>query len=224
MGARIAYGGVLEVTHPDVDDPTVTAVLGSPSDAVAFALSNLYTNRAPDVVISGTNFGQNTSRVTNHSGTVGAITTAIDRGIPGIAVSSEAAGDYDPTNATSPDFADTAKFVVRLLRKVQRSADNCAHLMPRHMGLNVNYPFGGLKGVKAATLDSIDPFPTTYTLRDDGDYDISYANASSERRGVDYKLLARGNATLTPIDGDLSSVERPRGAKFVADLVGRLSN
>ncbi|MEU9478727.1 5'/3'-nucleotidase SurE [Streptomyces sp. NPDC048191] len=67
MSSRIAYGEVLEVTHPVATDDDILAVDGSPTDAVAFALYTLPADRYPDVVVSGTNYGQNTSRVTNHS-------------------------------------------------------------------------------------------------------------------------------------------------------------
>lgn len=67
-----------------------TAVDGCPSDAVDYALANLYpAGTRPDVVISGINEGQNVSKVvaTQISGTVGAAKTAARNGIPALASS-----------------------------------------------------------------------------------------------------------------------------------------
>ncbi|MEV4331098.1 5'/3'-nucleotidase SurE [Streptomyces sp. NPDC049597] len=219
MSSRIAYGGVLKVTHPVAQDDDILAVDGSPADAVAFALHALPADRYPDVVVSGANYGQNTSRVTNHSGTVGAATTAMDRGVSSIAVSSESPWDYDGDATNPPDFEGTSAFVVKLLRTLQESSEDCRRLLPKGLGLNVNYPFDGLKEVKAAKLDAIDPFPTTYTLREDGDYDISAVNADSDRSDVDYQLLKDGYATITPLDGDLSASRTGQDLSFVTELV-----
>jgi 5'-nucleotidase len=221
MSARISYSGVLEVRHPVTADDSIIAVSGTPADAVAFALHTLPSDKYPDVVVSGTNYGQNTSRATNHSGTVGAATTAADRGVPAIAVSSSYPGDYGSDDSTPPDFEGTAQFVNKLLNTLQRSAPDCGHLLPPGLGLNVNYPFNGLKGVKSAELDTIDPYPTAYTRRPDGTYDISSLITSSSREDVDYALIKRGYATLTPLDGNLSASS---GAKtgFISKLVNQV--
>ncbi|WP_217140062.1 5'/3'-nucleotidase SurE [Streptomyces sp. AC627_RSS907] len=219
MGARIAYDGVLEVSRPVARDDRILAVDGTPADAVAFALHTLPADRYPDVVVSGANYGQNTSRVTNHSGTVGAATTAMDRGVPSIAVSSESPWDYAEDATHSPDFEGTSAFVVKLLRTLQESSEDCRRLLPEGLGLNVNYPFDGLKEARAAKFDTIDPFPTTYTLRKDGDYDISAVNADSDRSDVDHRLLGDGYATITPLDGDLSAARTGRSLSFVSKLV-----
>lgn len=69
------------------------AVNGTPADSVNVALDQL--GIEPDLVVSGTNAGQNVGPAVPLSGTVGAARTAARRGIPAIAVS----GNFDFTNA-----------------------------------------------------------------------------------------------------------------------------
>lgn len=61
------------------------AVDGFPADSVAWALSNL--DVGFDLVVSGSNSGQNIGPFTELSGTVGAARYAAQQGIPGVAVS-----------------------------------------------------------------------------------------------------------------------------------------
>ncbi len=58
---------------------------GSPADAVLWALQQQ--NLSPDLVISGTNKGQNVGQLSSFSGTVGAARTARRSGVPAIATS-----------------------------------------------------------------------------------------------------------------------------------------
>jgi len=62
------------------------AVNGTPSDCVKLAISNLLREK-PDLVVSGVNFGKNTSINIIYSGTVAAATEGMLLGIPAIAVS-----------------------------------------------------------------------------------------------------------------------------------------
>ncbi|MDC0363077.1 5'/3'-nucleotidase SurE, partial [Halioglobus sp.] len=77
---------------------------GSPADAVSWALGQQ--NLSPDLVISGTNKGQNIGAFAALSGTVGAARTARQKGVPSIATSTggEAniiVGPFDFATATT---------------------------------------------------------------------------------------------------------------------------
>ncbi len=63
-----------------------TAVYGTPSDCVKLAIANLL-DKKPDLVVSGVNFGRNTSINIIYSGTIAAATEGMLVGIPSIAVS-----------------------------------------------------------------------------------------------------------------------------------------
>lgn len=62
------------------------AVNGTPSDCVKLAISSLLEHK-PDMLVSGVNFGKNTSINIIYSGTVAAATEGMLLGIPAIAVS-----------------------------------------------------------------------------------------------------------------------------------------
>lgn len=75
-----------------------TAVQGFPADAVIYGLTTVLKAR-PDVVITGTNAGQNIGPSIDLSGTIGAARAAAQRGIPALAVS---AGFGDPIDYATP--------------------------------------------------------------------------------------------------------------------------
>jgi 5'-nucleotidase len=73
------------------------AVAGTPADSVNHALDVVLADAGPDLVVSGSNEGQNLGIITDVSGTVGAARTAARRGIPALAISQGI--------AEAPDFA-----------------------------------------------------------------------------------------------------------------------
>lgn len=74
-----------------------TSVSGTPADSVNYALAEVFVDSPPDLVVSGSNEGQNLGFLTDVSGTVGAARTAARRGIPALAVSQGI--------ADAPDYA-----------------------------------------------------------------------------------------------------------------------
>ncbi|MFJ7266928.1 5'/3'-nucleotidase SurE [Streptomyces sp. NPDC099050] len=83
-GTKVLSAPTVTVKHPE---PKVWAVDGTPGDSVAFGLSEVFEGRAPDLVVSGTNFGPNVAGLANHSGTVGGAVAALEYGVPAIALS-----------------------------------------------------------------------------------------------------------------------------------------
>ncbi|MET0144336.1 MAG: 5'/3'-nucleotidase SurE [Ilumatobacteraceae bacterium] len=129
--ARVTFGGTLSVVRQEEHK---FSVAGTPADATEFGLSVVYAESPPDLVISGTNAGQNIAAATIHSGTVGAAVTGLVDGVPAIAVSTE----IDFATGSGP-YAQTADFVVELVDTLQARARR-GHLLPDGVGLNVNYP------------------------------------------------------------------------------------
>ena len=80
-GARVTSSGVLQYKQ---QSDGVWSVDGSPADSVLVGLLHIMKEQAPDLVISGANFGQNPGYAIN-SGTVGAATVAMYAGFPAIA-------------------------------------------------------------------------------------------------------------------------------------------
>ena len=71
------------------------AVAGFPADAMIWALDQGGIDFVPDLVISGSNSGQNLGPVVDASGTVGAARAAARRNVPAIAVSAGLADNID---------------------------------------------------------------------------------------------------------------------------------
>ncbi|KRC54928.1 MULTISPECIES: 5'/3'-nucleotidase SurE [unclassified Nocardioides] len=179
---------------------------GSPADAVNIALSRFAKNfwaDGPDLVLSGTNFGQNIGATVNHSGTVGAVVTAHEYDVPAIAFSAEVPRDL--AQIPNVPFRATADFAVKLITTLrQRNA------LTHDLALNVNHPFVGPgetlgKPVRAdiglssdlglTFLDDVPATGGTYRL-------VAGAPAAETRRNADTTALARNDIPVTALDGD----------------------
>jgi 5'-nucleotidase len=128
-----------------------TAVAGYPADAVTAALDQLGVQ--PDVVLSGSNAGQNLGAVTERSGTVGAAKMAVQRGIPALAVSQGVATDG------APQYGAGATLAVEWLRAHRSALLTTSTGAPTTLdNLNVpNCPAGEPRGVaKVATATTAD--------------------------------------------------------------------
>ncbi|MFJ9853535.1 5'/3'-nucleotidase SurE [Streptomyces sp. NPDC101150] len=117
--------------------PDVWAVSGSPGDAVAFGLQRVFTDRPPDLVVSGVNAGPNAGPTAGHSGTVGATLAAADADVPAIAVS--AGYDLSDPQHPFPSVAGAAAFTARTVERLAATARG-GPLLPRGTALNINYP------------------------------------------------------------------------------------
>jgi len=100
------------------------ATNGTPSDCVVLGLFALLPSC--DLVVSGINLGPNLGEDLTYSGTVSAAMEGAICGKPSIAVS---VADYE-----NPDYGPTARFIVRLARRVLQ------HGLPPDVLLNVNVP------------------------------------------------------------------------------------
>lgn len=134
-------GGTVKVGAPGVGvDPSIADINyvdGTPVMATMYGLDVLAPARwgkAPDVVISGPNEGQNLGAIVNTSGTVSNAIFAANRGLPSIAISA----DTNTTdNAVLADEAATLS--LKLLAALQAKAGT-GPLLPAGVALNVNFP------------------------------------------------------------------------------------
>lgn len=116
-------------------------VHGTPVMATMYGLDVLAPARwgkAPDLVLSGPNEGQNVGRVVNSSGTVGNAQFAAGRGLPAIALSagSDTVDNAGLANAYSKVVAQLS---VKLVKELQAKAGS-GPLLPDGLALNVNFP------------------------------------------------------------------------------------
>ncbi|MEV6834084.1 5'/3'-nucleotidase SurE [Streptomyces sp. NPDC051133] len=218
-GTRIWDAPTIGVRHPR---PKVWAVAGSPSDAVDFGLSAVFGDHAPDLVVSGTNFGPDLAAMATHSGTVGAAVTAVEHGVPAIAVST---GGLEPPvcdrilNAMRP----TDDFVVELLDRLRDGARG-GRLLP---GLNVDHPVLGADGsgtARGADLTTQDPRPaltSAYADAGDGTWRVTVGIADRPARpGSDVAAVRAGRVSVSPITPGWNPAagDRARAAALLAGL------
>lgn len=138
-------------TKPGYTNGDYHYVHGTPVLATMYGLEVLAQARwgkAPDLVLSGPNEGQNVGRIVISSGTVGNAQFAAGRGIPSIALSA-GTDTVDNTNLADPDSATVAGLTVKLLQALEEGAKPGDPLLPLGVALNVNFP-----NTPTLTLDS----------------------------------------------------------------------
>jgi 5'-nucleotidase len=111
---------------------------GTPIMAVLYGIdiaAQAKWGKAPDLVVSGPNEGNNLGYMNNNSGTLGATMIALTRGIPAIAVSAS-----ENSAIHSEEAAKVAAVVVDIIEKLEVNRAEGDPLLPPYMGLNVNTP------------------------------------------------------------------------------------
>ena len=182
-------------------EPGVIAVDGTPADCTRLALT-VFRRTAPDLVISGVNFGQNLGAGTVSSGTVGAAVTAAALGTPAIAVSQTVdPNDVRGTPRYFPDAAAAAVSLVRVL--VARGGER---LLPTGMLLNVNHPprvAADVAGVKLTRQGSATLYEVVYTKEGEGRARLAFAPSPRTETvpNADTTAIANGYVSVTPLDG-----------------------
>jgi 5'-nucleotidase len=117
-----------------------TAIDGYPADTVIWAVDQSGLEQRPQLVVSGSNAGQNLGPVVAISGTIGAARAAAARGIPALAVSQ---GEGDPI-----DYSTSVGYAVDWIR--QHRAELSAGTAPAAV-TSINSPtckVGSVKGIE----------------------------------------------------------------------------
>ncbi|MFE3186502.1 5'/3'-nucleotidase SurE [Streptomyces violascens] len=221
-GTKMMSATTVTVKHPE---PRVWAVDGTPGDAVSFGLAEVFAGRAPDLVISGTNFGPNLAALATHSGTVGGAVAALESGVPAIAVSTGGLTAPVPQlvlNAMRP----TNDFTVKLIDRLRAHAKN-GPLLPPGVGLNVDHPVVGADGTGTARGSAVttqDPqsfLKPHYTDSGDGTWkvDVKVVPQPAEQ-GSDAEAVAAGKVSITPISPNWNT--GPAGFATTAALLAGL--
>lgn len=116
-------------------------VHGTPVMATMYGLDVLAAarwNKAPDLLLSGPNEGQNVGRVVVSSGTIGNAQFASGRGIPSVALSA-GTDTVDNSSLANPNSSVVAQLTVKLIKALQAKAGT-GSLLPTGVALNVNFP------------------------------------------------------------------------------------
>lgn len=138
--ARAGDPGAGPMTRPGFEKDFFY-VNGTPVMAMLYGLDIAAMKRwgkAPDLVLSGPNEGQNVGYIVLTSGTVSNAQWAASRGIPAIALSA-GMNTVDHHGLANPNSAQVAKLSVDLLRALFTRAGN-GPVLPAGIALNVNFP------------------------------------------------------------------------------------
>lgn len=176
-------------------------VMGTPVMATAYGLdvaAPAAFGRAPDLVLSGPNEGQNVGAIVISSGTVSNAQFAAARGLPAIALSAgqgtAGAEDEAGNHAANPASDLVAAHSVELLALLAAKAGT-GPILPDGVALNVNFP-------DALAAD------TPFAISEIGDYsayDIAfYADISTNPAAAHYGM---GEVHLPAIGIDMNAAE-----------------
>ena len=208
-----------------------TSAIGTPVDAVNVGLDVILKDTPPDLVVSGSNFGENVGPLTQMSGTLNAAVRAMFKGIPAVAVSTGIDMDLIIRDQqagyrkTLGAMDDTARFAVKVIEQASlagaEARQACAkskHLcelnvlgLPGVSGLNLNYPPlppNEVKGVSFAPIGNWDRVNFTSQRGADGVVHVNLAPPSTPteaQQKADAYQLWQGYAVITVIDGNMAA-------------------
>jgi 5'-nucleotidase len=186
------------------DGSTWYAIDGPPATCVRLAVESLLP-KAPGLVVSGINRGDNLGITVYHSGTVGAAREAAIVGIPAMAVSIR--GD-DPR-----DYAAAASFVKELIGQLRKRS-----LLAPGLFLNINVPAGQRRGVRLASL-SVKPRHDRFERRTGPRGQLyfwpDWTQLEDDAPGTDVAAFTRGFVTVTPMGLDAGSATHAASLQFL---------
>lgn len=177
------------------------ALTGTPADCIKWAANFIYTNKKPDLIVSGINHGANTSAASVYSGTLGAAAEGCLYGVPSIGISID-------THNPQLDFSALEKYLPPLIEKFMQSPP------PEGIYLNINFP--NLPAEKIAGLRMASQgkgrWVKEFNKRTDPkgrDYYWMTGNFEDleDTTTGDHKLVAEGYVTIVPHKVDTTAYE-----------------
>jgi 5'-nucleotidase len=170
------------------------AVDGTPTDCVALGIANLMAKRAPDLVVSGINFGFNMGADVHYSGTVSAAFEGVILGAPAMAVSLGV--------GEGMSFHLAAEFARSLASWILERG------LPPETLLNVNVPCGSPKGVRLTRLGVRRYTEGVIEERDPRGRRIFWIGGGhpvwEPIEGTDFHEVDAGYVSVTPLHLDLT--------------------
>lgn len=214
---RSGFGASFTCTKPltfqrlsDDGDVAIYACSGTPVDCVKLALHRLFSERKPDLVVSGINHGGNDSICVMYSGTMGAAMEGCVVGIPSIGFSLL---NHDP----AADFSLAVGFAREIVERV------LAHGMPQGTLLNVNIPFDPcVKGIRVCRQALGKWEEEFHFIEGDENSDKSYfqvtgvyVNLEPEACDTDRYWLERGYVSVVPQQVDYTAHQSLRAFEYL---------
>jgi 5'-nucleotidase len=179
------------------------AIKGTPTDCVIMGVRHILDGKAPDLILSGVNRGQNAAEDVTYSGTIAGALEAAILGIPSLALSQA----YSAASRQTPHWDTAIAHGPGLIRKV------LAEGIPRDVLVNVNFPDCApdeVKGIAVTTQGKRDQEWLRIDARQDGRGNPYYwiAFARSPRppspAGTDLQALTDHWISMTPLRIDMT--------------------
>jgi 5'-nucleotidase len=181
-------------TGTDASGAAWHSITAKPADTLRLALAELI-EEPPDIVVSGSNRGQNLGPITFISGTLAGAREAAFYGIPAIAVSIQV--------GETMDYDGAAEFTAGLVRQYLEQG------LPDGSYLSVNYPAlppTEIKGSRIVRHSLKMPLLLNFSERSDGQGRIYYAQSLAPAPGIesgtDWSVLEDGFIAITPMHLD----------------------
>ena len=210
-------------------ETTGWAVDGAPALCVLLALRLGAFGEGFEAIVSGINPGWNTGRGVIHSGTVGAVLTGGNAGLPGVAVSIEAptsqVGEVGLRPGVREHWESAAALAVDAVGWLATLPPPSEEAIPAMLNLNVpNRPLGEVEGVHAAKLGrsaASDERQKQVDVGADGHLVLDLEPpAFTPLPGTDNALLPEGFATVTLLTGVGDAPPAPEVVETLRQLTG----
>ncbi len=188
------------------------SVTGTPTDCVMMAVRELVEGKAPDLVLSGVNRGQNIAEDVTMSGTVAGAIEGMALGIPSIALSQAMMIHRDEVVAYWETAEAHGPGIVRRLMEVGWPAD---------VVMNVNFPSRPPEEVEAVEVTrqgfrdvNIRKVEKRTDLRGRDYYWMGFSGQLSDpAQGTDLRAVYEGRISVTPLHIDLTHAETVNNLK-----------
>ena len=208
---KSACGHSLTLTRPlhfvSVDDDFYKLEDGTPTDCIYLALSAIYNNEKPDLVVSGINRGSNMGEDITYSGTASGAMEGVLHDIPSIAIS-QVMDFTDP----SGDFSLAKKTIKTIVTKIR---EGNFPLPPREF-LNINIPSEKQEAEIKVTYAGYRFYANDSHMHRNprgeehywlGLHPLSFAPRQGKKGLSDYEAIEAGYISITPIMLDMSAYE-----------------
>lgn len=178
------------------------SVNGTPTDCVHLALTGLYDNEEPDMVISGINAGANMSDDVIYSGTVAAAMEGRNLGLPAMAVS---------LASHQPKYYDSAVMAtITLLKKLPSLSLSQKKHSATIINVNVpDLPWKEIKGFQVTRLGKrhkAEPVIRDKDARGNEIFWVGPVGAEADAgEGTDFYAIQNRYVSVTPIHIDLTN-------------------
>lgn len=195
-------------TGKDAEDEIWYSCSGTPVDCVKLAMHRLFSEKKPDLVVSGVNHGSNDSICIMYSGTMGATLEGSVVGIPSIGFSLL---DHRP----EADFTYAKPWISKIVDRVMADA-NLLKVMSNGLALNVNIPVGdGIQGVRVCRQANgvwEDEFHYLEGNENEGKamFQVTgfYRNREPEATDTDQYWLSKNYISIVPVNADYTDHNR----------------